>query len=135
MPPLWCADLKDWAVLWPFERGDHRGTLLRGEPEEIRVRWDWRTEDVVDATGQRIRIDATVAVGQDIAIDSWIWLGRLDDWYEAGSAPPESASGLLGSGNNLCQVRLYLSAKDIKNRETRRQIGVVRFANTLPELS
>lgn len=126
MPPLTTSDLKETAVLWPVEGKDHRGTLLRGEPVEVKVRWDWRREDVLDANGQKVAIDARAGVDREVKVDSWMWLGKLDDWYASGSSPPD---------NNLCQVRVSSSAKDDKGRRMRFSVGLVRFTDSLPDLA
>lgn len=118
MPSLEVKDCKQRAVLWAFsgygDDGQHRFTT----PVEIRVRWTDKQSQVVDKDGNNVALDATVVVLQDVAIGSLMWKGKLTDWYSVGSSPP---------GTGLMIVKITDGATDIKNRATRRTVGLQRY--------
>lgn len=126
MATLETADLHHTAILWEIDGHDSEGNPLRGQPEEIDVRWTWLVEDLIDATGQKLTSVARVAVNQEIPVGSWMWKGELEDWYFSGSAGP---------GTNLMQVVDYRESDDIKGIETRRLVRLIRFRDTPPAFS
>jgi hypothetical protein len=126
MPPLETFDLRDDAVLWPVEGADSRGRLTRGEPVEVKVRWRPTTEDVQDANGQVVSITARAGMDREVPVDSWMWLGTLDDWYGEGSA---------GRPAGLLQVVRVDWAKDDKGRRVRYNVALKRSKDRLPDLA
>lgn len=109
------------AVLWTFAGYDGHGDVKVNAAAEIDVRWEERRRETLDANGNSIAIDATVVLGQEIAVGSILWLGALADV----ATPPV----------NLKQVVVYNSTPDVKAREFRRTVGLVKYSNELPTLA
>ncbi len=109
------------AILWTFAGYDGHGDVKVNAAVEIDVRWEERRRETLDADGNRITTDATVVVGQEIAVSSVMWLGALVDVTD----PPV----------NLKQVVVYNSIPDDKGREFRRTVGLVKYSNELPTLA
>lgn len=118
MPSLEVKDCKQRAVLWAFSGYGDDGQHRFDTPEEIRVRWTDKQSQVVDKDGNNVALDATVVVLQLVAIGSLMWLGTLSDWYATGSA---------GIGTGLMIVKTTDFSTDIKNRATRRTVGLQRY--------
>ncbi len=108
------------AVLWVFAGYDGHGDVTVSAATEIDVRWEERRREVLDANGNSIAIDATVVVGQEIAVGSVLWLGALADV----ASPPV----------NLKQVVVYDSIPDVKGQEFRRTVGLVKYSDSLPTI-
>ena len=124
MPSPEIADLHQKAVLWPAGGIDAYGEVLRSSPPvEIDVRWVLSREKYQDAQGNTVMLDGYVAVDRKIAIDSILWRGRLANW--SGTSP-------LVNADELMQVRTYEEIPDVKGREVRRLVGVVRYRGELP---
>lgn len=125
MPPpeTFCRHQK--AVLWARTGTDDYGQPIVAAPVEIDVRWDGPTRrEVLDAQGNTIAIDAEVSCIQTIKVGSVMWLGKLTDWYGTGSA---------GTEVGLMEVKLYREVPDIKGREIRRTVSLMRLNDTLPD--
>jgi hypothetical protein len=126
MPSLETMDRKQWAVLWNLTRYDAYGKpLVNKVPEEIRVRWDVKQREVLDKNGNTIATDVTVIVAQDIAIGSWMWLGRLVDIPGATGSVPTC---------DLFYVKTADKTGELKGRlnRVRRQLGLMRATDALP---
>lgn len=118
MPPLERTDRLQLAVLWPATSKSNRyGTFVVGSPVEIKVRWIDTQSQALDPQGNVITVDATAVVGIDIPIGSQMWLG--------------SAASLPGTGYmpevGLMEVKTFNRTSDIKNRNRRRTVGMIRF--------
>lgn len=109
------------AVLWTFAGYDGHAEVKVNAAAEIDVRWEEGRRQVLDADGNNIAIDAMVVVGREIAVDSIMWLGALADV----ATPPV----------NLMQVVTKKSIPDVKAREFRRTVGLVKYSNELPTLA
>lgn len=119
MPPLETTELNQTAIIWEGQTGyDDYGERLTTTPVEIPVRWSSERSQGVDSHGNLIAFDATAVVNQDIARDSLMYLGTLEDWYSLGSA---------GDETELMVVKVLNVIPDLKNRETFRSVGLVRF--------
>jgi hypothetical protein len=123
MPPFERMDRKQKALLYAKEDDDTHGRAVVSEtPEEIGVRWVQRQSEALDPQGATITVDATAHVGQEVEIGSVMWLGGLED-LSGTSLVPES---------DLFQVVTYTGVPDIKGRNTRREVGLIRFGSSLP---
>lgn len=67
------------AVYWGNPIKDTYGNMTYDSPIEISVRWDDQTDLVRDDTGKEIASKAQVQVLQDLEVDSWLYLGSLND--------------------------------------------------------
>jgi len=125
MPPIERVNRHDDAILWDVTGVDAYGEPLRDDPVELKVRWENNRSEMLDANGQSITVDATAVVAQDVTVGALMWQGLLDDWYGTGSS---------GSDNGLCQVVAFSKIPDLKGRNYRRTVGLMRFRGTLPAL-
>lgn len=125
MPPFETMDRPHDAVLWESTGvTDDYGELIVSSPVEIKVRWNWKRSQTVNARGIPIATDAQVVAAQDIALGSEMWKGTLEDWYATGSA---------GDNADILYVATEGNVDDLKGRITRREYGLSRFRdNPLP---
>lgn len=119
MPPFEEMDLTDDAVYWPIEGRDKHGEPLIGDAVPIECRWVESQTEALDPTGATIPIDVTVKVDREIAIDSILWKGRLEDFD-----PTEKPV--------LMQVKTKSTTPDIKGRHVAREIGLMFYKKSLP---
>lgn len=121
MPPLESKDRTQAVVVWVPDGIDSYGQPTWETPREITVRWVWRQREIGDGKGGTVVLDASVVAGEEVPVDSLLFLGTLEGvggWYEAGSATDDA---------RLCQVRTSTTTPDIKGRNVRYELGVMRF--------
>lgn len=127
MPAPETSDLIDRALLWTARHVDAYGNpRVDTPPEEVDVRWNQRRTMGADASGNPVALDAMVAVDQEIPVGSVMWLGSLADWLGTGSGGPE---------DELHEVMTYNESWDLRGRECRRELGLRRKGDALPQLS
>ncbi len=123
MPSPESSDRKQKAVLWAATAatgfGDYGGHKV-SDPIEIKVRWEERKRESVDANGNTIAVDATVVVDRVIGVGSIVWLGKKVDV----ASPPV----------NLKQVVAYQEVPDVKGRKIRRTVLLTRYSDELPTI-
>lgn len=133
MPALSAWSRRHKALMWPFE-GNYSadGHPLIGSPVELRVRWDDSPKVMNGPQGQPITVDATVVLGQTVALQSLMWLATdqtpgsddaMDQWYDSGSA---------GQQIGLMEVIADQGGYDMKSRQQRLVVGVKTYKDTLP---
>ena len=120
MPAIERSDRKQRSVLWAATGFDDYGEHKVNDPVEIKVRWEEKRRESVDNDGNTIAVDATVVVGREIAVGSIMWLGKKADL----AVPPV----------NLKEVVGYGAIPDVKTRNIRRTVLLVRYSNELPTL-
>lgn len=139
MPPLERTDLLHTAVFWHLKKVDGYANPVLGEPVEIDCRWTDQQSRALDPNGNTVTVDATVVVDDDIEqfasneagpfwptiIGGMLWRGGLYDLPGTGFVPPDG----------IMQVKTYNATDDLKAREARRVVGLMRFTDTLPEVS
>lgn len=110
------------AVLWPATGFDDYGkvSISTVTGVEIDVRWEDVQEETLDSNGNTVTTDARVVVDQDITVGSVMWQGALEDV----ASPP----------TNLKQVVSFGKIPDVKGRENRRVVRLIRFSNKLPSV-
>lgn len=135
MPAFETMDRRQYALLW-----ERSGTNSYGEPtvsvgvelnptvSDGGVRWVHKSQLMLDPLGNTIQVDATVVVNRDVEIGSIMWEGGLDD------VPGTGTSGAPPDGQ-LMEVVTKDRATDLKNRYTRRTLGLKRFNGTLPTVA
>jgi hypothetical protein len=122
MPAIEIGDRTQKAVLWAASGSfDQDGEPTLAAATEITVRWLESQDGTLVVDGNTIQIDAKVIVDRDIPIDSVMWLGALEDI----ATPPV----------DLKRVAARKHTPDIKGRETRRVLTLVRHSNELPVLA
>lgn len=121
MPQLEVVDFIHWAVLWTITGRDRYAKPVLADPIEIRCRWIATKKERVDAQGNTVAIDAQVYVGRDIAIGSLMWKGRLTE-LGVGQVP----------ASDVMQVITFPKTPDLKGRNYRRMVNVMRYSDALP---
>lgn len=106
------------AVLWARSGTDAYGQPKVSAAVEVMVRWNDKQRLVLDAQGNTVAMDATALILQDIDIGSILRLGALAD--------------LPASPDNLMEVKVFNSTPDLKARNYQKEVGLVRWSNTLP---
>lgn len=119
MPPIETWGRFQKAVLWRNGGYDNYGEVKVLDPVEIDVRWEDTHNETVDPNGNVVAKTAQVVVNQDIAIGSILWKGELAD--------------LPSPVTNLHQVIGKTETPDLKNRNIRRQLTLMRYKNSLPD--
>jgi hypothetical protein len=127
MPPLETKDRKQDAVLLPallvngYPRANRKGEILLGAPTAIKVRWCWEKKESMNAKGEPVTIEAHAVVDRLVVVGSIMWLGKLANYVGTG-----------GDAVEFMQVVDYQQATDIKNRDTRRLVQLMRYRGVLP---
>ena len=115
------SSLHQKAVLWTFSSYDNQGEAKVSAATEIDVRWEESVRETLDPKGNVIAADATVVVDRDIANHSIMWLGAEDDL----ASPPV----------DLYQVISFSKIPDVKGRNFRRVVLLMKYSDELPELA
>lgn len=106
------------AVLWSAAGHDSYGAFTVSSPVAIKVRWESGQREALDPQGNTIALDSTVVVDRDVVPGSILWLGKLAD--------------LPSPVTNLRQVVDFRKTPDIKGREIRRTVRLMKHSDTLP---
>lgn len=109
------------AQLWRAVGVDNYSNPKVSVREEIRVRWENKSIEILDPRGLPIRVDAVVHSICDIPTDSIMWLGEAKDL-------PDDMRKI----SNLMQITVKNYTPDIKGRVIRRTYGLIRFKDKLP---
>ena len=115
------TDYPEKACLYAYSDRDDNGQLIVDAAVEIDCRWEFVQREILISPGVRSRVDAQVAVDQEIALGSILWRGSLDD--------------LPTTPTDLYEVVGRKEAKDMRGVETRRELLLMRYGDTLPTLS
>lgn len=124
MPSPETSDLVHKALLWEFISNDRYGNSQVSAAVEIQCRWVPKRRTIVDAQGKLVATDVTVAVNREIPEHSIMWKGGFDDIPGTADVPD---SGFM-------EVVAFDEADDVKGRETAREVRLMRYKNTLPEI-
>lgn len=106
------------AVLWAIAGKDKFSAPKVSSPIALKVRWIDKQSESLDANNQVIRSDVTVKTNREIGVGSILWKGKLAD-------VPSPAI-------NLYQVIGSRTVPNVKNRETRYTVFLIRYSDTLP---
>lgn len=124
MPPIEEAAREDYAVLWNFTGAfDDNGEPVVAPPMELDptegtgVRWIYERKEMIGPKGDPVSVEATAVVDRKIEQGSRMWQGRLEDYDEA-------------TVKDVLWVAAYYETKDVKGRETFREVGLTRFRET-----
>lgn len=80
--------LKQTAVYWGNPANDGAGGRSFDDPVEISVRWEEKQELFIDASGQEVRSNAVVFVGQDLDLGGYLALTDLDSLSSSEEGDP-----------------------------------------------
>lgn len=109
------------ATLWPA--GTESTSISRKKVLAniaIKVRWEDKKQDALDASGETIKVDALAVVDRDIAIGSLMWLGKRANWT--------AATG------DLKEVVSFSKIPNLKGTRFRRVVGLIRYSDDLPPI-
>ena len=120
MPSPETANRHQKAVLWAANGYDTYADIKVSAAVEILVRWEEKQQEILDAQGNSITIEAIVVVNQDIIVGSIMSLGAKVDL----ATPPVG----------LNQVVTFDKTPDIKGRKYRRVVSLIRFSDELPTI-
>lgn len=127
MPAIETLDREQYAVLWLFVGVDLYDEEQFGLPSLVRVRWIQRQSKVTDKQGNTTQLDGKVITNQTIPLRSAMWLG-------ASANAIREYSAVQNAGSNDRQVMRVETADytpDIKNRNTRYELGLKRYKDAL----
>lgn len=130
MPPIETAHRPQKALLWSVQGVNDRGnpTVDRGNPTELDVWWATGRTEALDPQGNTVAIDAAVVVDRHVPVGSAMWLGSEAEWLGSGT-------GSAGEATEVMQVVTYNEAPDLKGRNYRRVVGLIRYGDSLPPQS
>lgn len=129
MPQMETAYRMQKAVYWAADGVDDFGEpRVVSNPVQLDVRWVNKRAKAMDAQGNMVALDATAVVDRAIDPGSKMWLGELADWYGTGSG-----SGETDNDSELMEVATYDETVDLKGRNVRRMVGLVKYKHDLPE--
>ena len=116
-------NLNQKAVLWAQSgySGDGTPKVITGV--EIPVRWEFRTQDVIDSQGRTIRADVRVMLDRVVSVHSLMWLGG-----EAG-LPAD-----LADITDVYEVFSFKEIPTIKGDAYQRTAVLIRYRDGLPTI-
>lgn len=94
------------AVYWGSPAPDGYGGIVWGNPEQIKVRWEDKFQEITDATGIELISKAEVLVTEDLDYGGMLMLGVLND-LESGATPEDL--------NNAYQIKAVTKVPMIKS--------------------
>jgi len=121
MPPLEHDNLCQTAIKWSKTGYDKFGNETVGAYSELAVRWEYVQSEALDKQGNTISLDATVVTREEVNIGDQMWLGTSEDWLGTGSE---------GNESNVMYVVTQNVVPDLKNRNTRYNLGLKFFMDT-----
>lgn len=93
MPAFETMDLIHDAVLWAAAGSDSDGDpTVSDAPLDISVRFVKKQSQALDPKGNVLTVDWTMVADMEIAIDSRVWQGTLDDLPGTNPNPPDSGT-------------------------------------------
>lgn len=147
MPAIETMHCHDDALLWEVVGyGADGQVVVDEEPTAIKCRWEEEYQEVRDGKGNSIVSVAKVVVKQDVEVGSILFLGTLTEYETAelglgqGGVLSLSQGGNLlintaggGKGTDLHQAVVKTKVPDLKGRNNRRWLRLIRFGDTLPD--
>lgn len=115
--------LKQKAVLWAFSAYEADGTPKVVTGVEIPVRWEFKTQDVIDSQGRTIRSDAFAMLDRDVVVHSLMWLGASAD------LPAD-----LADITDVYEVFSFRKIPTIKGTHYQRTAILIRYKDSLPTI-
>lgn len=119
--PLETTDCRQDAVLWAVNGADARGNPTVSAAIALKVRWEDETREAVDENGAPIATVATVVVDRVVNVGSILWKGKL------ANVPSPTV--------DLFRVVTRRDTPDLKNRNVRRVLGLMKWMDALPTIT
>jgi hypothetical protein len=123
VPAFEIMDLHQPAVLWQFLGYGADGREQVTAPVQVATKWNWNRSLATGPNNTVIVLDATVIVAVPVLVNSHMWLGKLSDYLGTGSG----SGGFTGADDELMIVKTTAWTKDLKGRNVRRQLGLMRL--------
>lgn len=130
MPALEVMDRYQSAVLWLLIDTAQDGEEQFGPPNAVQVRWIQKQSKITDAKGNTTILDGKVISNEEIPLRSAMWLGST-------SNPIQEFTALQNSevpGRGIMRVETADYTSDIKNRNTRYEMGLKRYKDAIMPL-
>lgn len=124
MPDIGQAVLDQTAVLWAFSTYGVDGEPKVIAPVQISCRWEFTKNAAATAQSNVVSKGESLFVDREIAIDSILLVGELEDIAGTGT-------GLLTPAE-LSIVTDYQKIPDIKGRKFVHKVSVKKYSKTLP---
>ena len=122
MPSIELANLHQPAMYWAPGGADDHGDQVRGATSvQINTRWEDKQGEMLDPNGQKITVDAQVAVDRAVSIGGWLWKG--------------SAATTSVHTSDWMQIVALSRSDDLKGRNIRRVAGLRRYGDAAPPTS
>lgn len=123
MPPIETFERNHDALLWPLvSYNDYGRVTISSDVVELKVRWEQKRSERLDAQGHRISLDAMVIVDRQIEIGGEMVRRTLEDWVGTGSG---------GGQAEIYKVVWYDEVADVRGREVLREVGLKRLKGSL----
>lgn len=122
MPPVETFERRQKAQYWACSGRDGHGDPTVSAAITLTVRWEWGRQEGIDAQGNTIALDATVFLDREITIGSVMWRGTAAEL----AATPSPTYYIVTD---------YKETPDLKNRNFRREVSLMRLGNTLPTIA
>jgi hypothetical protein len=123
MPQLEIYDLHQTAVYWEYDSVDIFGEPITLPPVEILCRWIDGQQEMQDPMGNKVMVQATVVVAQDIVPKSIMRLGTLADFIGTGSVIDDDV---------ICYVQLVNKVPSLDARYFYRSVGLLKYGGKRP---
>ena len=124
MPPIETFHRHEKVVLLTANGSDRSGEPTVGIAEEITVRWEEASQDIIDMAGRGVQIHADLVVDRKIKVGSKVWLGKLTEF------PGQDL--LTDTDETLYEVVKYTECPDLKHRHIRRIASIGRYRDAEP---
>lgn len=130
MPALEGMGRHQKAVLWEKTGVDRYGETVRATPVELDVRWEEGSTDMLLPDGTKVKLEGVVVTNRAVPEGSLMWLAPnaalspLEQWYGTGSA---------GDDSGVMMVHSKDTAPDLKGRNVRYELNMVKYRDTLPD--
>lgn len=116
--PLETADRYQNAVLRQKTGVNAVGQPTLGTAAKVKVRWEDKLTETLDAQGNVVTAAAVVVVDREVTVGSIIWKGTT-------TSPTDGTT-------QLYEVISYSEVPDVLNREVRRQVLLNKYSMKMP---
>lgn len=104
---MFTRNLKQTIVYWGTPVADGYGGYTFNTPIEIKGRWEDSQQVFVDSSGVQSISKAVIYVDRDVSIESYLYLGDLDDIASSDESNPKNVSGayMIKSFNKIPNIK------------------------------
>ena len=102
--------MTDIIVLWKNPVNDGFGDTVFDPPIEIKGRWQWRRDYLVDNNIDQQSSRATIYTMDDVEKENWVYLGKISDLTPEQRVNPK----LIGEAYVVMQINAYKRLREQK---------------------